>query len=180
MKYITLLVYIGLGLLHEYLVISVPFLIVLVGLFEVVRLIAVYQKIKLVVLVLAVFSSVFIIMNYLNMYENNQSNIAVNKQINDTINNYANKYWTDQKTFTNLIEKQESAINNVVNLPSPIIVAVLVGLIELSLAYIVMFGSSITYSNFPNFEIINGEYFVDNVKVGRTKFFNEKKKYKGE
>jgi hypothetical protein len=137
MKQTIFVIYIGLAVLHIFLVKNIMFLVLLVILFEVVRLLAVWHKIKLIVVILALFSSIFIIANYYNAYSVNQSNNLAIEKINNNINSYVNKYWVNQDTFKTLIGKQEENIKNTNILPSFYLVATLVILIELSLAYMV-------------------------------------------
>ena len=129
MKQTIFTIYIGLGLLHIFLVKNIIFLVLLVILFEVVRLLAVWHKIKLIAVILAIFSSLFIITNYYNAYSVNQSNNTALEQINNNINNYVSKYWVNQDTFKTLIAKQEDNIKKTAILPSFYLVASLVILI---------------------------------------------------
>ncbi|MDR0484430.1 MAG: hypothetical protein LBH40_04060 [Alphaproteobacteria bacterium] len=146
MKYLTLGIYVGLGLLHLYIVKNIMFLLILVGLFEAVRLVAVYNKVKPIVITLAIFSVGFLGMNYYSLYNNTSTKAELSTKLSNNLDNYSNSYWTNQSNYMEIINKQEKLIDNISNsqLPNPIMVWVLISLIELSLAYMVIMQSNTT------------------------------------
>jgi hypothetical protein len=139
MKYFLLAIYIGLGLLDLFIVKNSIFLLVLVSLFEAVRLVAVWNQVKPVVIILAFFNIGFLGMNYHTFYDSKNTVVELSKDLAMNMGHYSKSYWTSQDKYMEMVSKQETLIENIDKnqLPTPEMVWLLIALMELSLAYMV-------------------------------------------
>ena len=128
-------IYVALACLHFFLVSQNFFMICLIFLLEFTRLIAFLNKSKLIICILAIFSCVFIVINYKNMYEREQQNSSINKDLIANISAYTSKYWVSQDKYLELLKLSQNKQNEIQQLPNVLIVALLIILIEGSLAY---------------------------------------------
>ncbi len=134
---IIFITYVAIEVFHLYLVKETTFVLYLVILFTLVRLTALLVKAKPLLTILAIFSCIFIASNYKNLYKINSLNLENSKALANNIDSYSSRYWTNQETFKELTQKQESLIKETKELPNIYLVISLIILIELSLVYLV-------------------------------------------
>lgn len=185
------LIYIFIAFLHVYIVKGSLLVIFIVFIFELTRLIALLNRVKPVIWCLAVFSSIFIIMNYKTIFETSNT-LSENKiQMINNINNYTGKYWLSADNLQKLINIQVTNLNSINSLPHWYVVAVFIMLIELSLAYMISqtkiqkiesekitSKDSIktkTLCNTTNLKIANSKYYKGEEEVSKSYYYKLKK-----
>lgn len=171
MKQLVFTIYGLISLLHIYIVHNIMLILCLVLIFELVRLAAFLQKNKIVLIVLSIFSIVFISINYNSMYKNNVLKQEINQAQAKTINNYLNKYWVSQDKFEKLLVESKE---NVPELPSKWLVVLLITLIELSLVYIVVSLPEKVVSN-NGYRLETGKYMLDGQELSRTSYYRKRR-----
>lgn len=128
MQLLLLSTYIIIACFHIFLVKSIPLLLFSVLLFEIARFLALYFKLKITLIILALISSVFIIYNYYNYYNKaKHDNNSTIQQINNSNDEY------NSNEFISPISR-ENNVNNTHSLLFYLIPSLIV-LVELSLAY---------------------------------------------
>ncbi|UQY79993.1 hypothetical protein HAV_00178 [Candidatus Hepatincola sp. Av] len=172
-------------------------IVFLVVIFEITRLLALLNKAKIIIFVLAIFSCIFIVSNYKSTSDNSQQILQQKLQVASNINAYTSKYWVNGDKFKQLIDIQNTNINGLNNyLPPWVVIAVLIILIELSMAYMIICNCSNSTppikphlkiverktesnnesNNSKQLKVINGKYFTGNHEISRSYYYKLKTK----
>lgn len=195
-SYLYYLIYMLIACLHIFIVKNNVMIIFVVIIFELTRLVALLNKAKPIIFCLAIFSSIFIIMNYKATFEISEK-ISLNRlYMISNINKYTEKYWLSANNLQKLLDTQNTNMNNIPSLPHWLIIATLVVLVELSLAYMVSQNTSTEIkgqkiiertikepirtmacdNNIQDLTIVDGKYFKGNKEISKSQFYKIRKR----
>ena len=196
-SYLYYLIYMLIAFLHIFIVKNNVMIIFIVIIFELTRLVALLNKAKPIIFCLAIFSSIFIILNYKATFEVSEK-ISLNRlYMISNINKYTEKYWLSANNLQKLLDTQNTNMNHISSLPHWLIIATLVVLVELSLAYMVSQNTSTEIkgkkikgtmnikepirtmacdNNIQDLTIVDGKYFKGKKEISKSQFYKIRKR----